>query len=415
MPSKPAMAFIICLTTHSFCSLSRWCDGEIESRAFASRQSLKGGKRKIFCFLISSPFKEKSCKNVSVRAAIFEAKGKLSIKEAEEPRLKDRELPMKWKKGKLFIPKEKQVKLKVLAASICGTDVHILEGKHPAREGTILGHEYVGEVIERGKAVRRFEKGDRVVVNPNIGCEKCYHCRNGMPNLCPQMTTLGIFYDGGFAEYNVAPSKQLLRAPKKMSLKQAIFFEPVSDTVHGWNVLNPQLGDSVLIYGAGPMGCYFIKLAELAGARKVIVSEPSQYRRAIAKKVGAIATKPEELESCVKSETRRGVDIAIDACGDPGVINQAIDLVRPGGKISTFGEQNMEAFAEKVSFTKVTNRELSIYGSYAAARSLDETATILKQMPLGELITHELPLDEIHKGIELMRKRKAMKIIVYPR
>jgi threonine dehydrogenase-like Zn-dependent dehydrogenase len=162
------------------------------------------------------------------------------------------------------------------------------------------------------------------------------------------------------------------------------------------------------------MGCYFTKLALLSGARRVIVAEPSPERREIVKKFGAIVTEPENLENVVKSETRRGADIAIDACGVPEVINQAIELVRPGGKISTFGEQNIRAFGNHVSFTEVTNKELKIIGSFAAVLSLDQTVTVLKEMNLSELITHRISLEEIHTGIELMRKGKGIKIIVYP-
>lgn len=351
-----------------------------------------------------------------MKAVIFEGKGKLTIKEVKEPELGDRELPKKYKKDTLFIPKEEQVRLQVLAASICGTDLHILKvpPEHPATPGVILGHEYVGKVIEKGKAVKRFKVGDRVVVDPNISCGKCYFCRNGMANLCRDMSTLGIFCDGGFAEYNIVPSKQLLLIPKQLSLNQAIFFEPVSCAQHNWNVLNPRPGDSILIFGAGPMGCYFIRLAQLSGASKIIVSEPSLYRMKVAKELGALVIKPENLKKVVKSETERGVDIAIDACGIPQVINQAIDLVRSGGKISTLGQQNIRAFANRVSFTKVTNKELQILGSFAAVKSLDQTVTILKQINLRRLLTHEISLDEIHKGMELMRKRKAISIIVYP-
>jgi 2-desacetyl-2-hydroxyethyl bacteriochlorophyllide A dehydrogenase len=349
-------------------------------------------------------------------AAVFEGEGKLVVKDVKEPELADLELKKKYKEDTFFVSKGDLVKIRVLAASICGTDIHILEvpPKHPATKGVILGHEYVGEVVEVGRGVWRFKPGDHVVVNPNIYCGKCYYCRNAMANLCRDMTTLGIFCDGGFAEYNIAPSKQVLRIPKEMPLDQAIFFEPVSCVLHGWHALSPSPGDTILIFGAGPMGCYFTKLALLSGARRVIVAEPSLERREIVKKFGAIVTEPENLENVVKSETRRGADIAIDACGVPEVINQAIELVRPGGKISTFGEQNIRAFGNHVSFTEVTNKELKIIGSFAAVLSLDQTVTVLKEMNLSELITHRISLEEIHTGIELMRKGKGIKIIVYP-
>ncbi|PIQ92299.1 MAG: L-threonine 3-dehydrogenase [Parcubacteria group bacterium CG11_big_fil_rev_8_21_14_0_20_39_14] len=362
-----------------------------------------------------------------MKAAIFEGKGILTLKDILEPKLEDRKFPKKYKKGEfVFVGKDEQVKLKVLVASICGTDLHILNVPpgHDATPGIVLGHEYVGEVTEIGSRVKNVKVGDRVVVDPNIKCGMCYFCRNDMASLCRDMTTLGIFCDGGFAEYNVAPAKQLFAIPKDLDIEKAIFFEPLTCATHAWSKLNFKLGDSVLIFGAGPMGCYFIELARLSGASKIFVSEPSEFRRKFAKKLKAdviISPERENLLEIIKLNTFKngffGVDVAVDACGIPEVIKQAMDLVKPGGKISTFGEQNINAFADKVSFTKVTQKELQIIGSYATTRSADQTINILTRsdINLKKLITHRIKLDEIHKGMELMRKGEAIESVVYPK
>lgn len=358
-----------------------------------------------------------------MKAVIFEGAGKLTIKNVPEPKLEDRKFPKKYKKGEfIFSRKEEQVKLKILAASICGTDLQILKVPpgHDATPGVILGHEYVGEVIETGDEVKDIKAGDRVVVDPNIKCGMCFFCRNDMASLCRDMTTLGIFCDGGFAEYNVASAKQLFIIPKDLDVEKAIFFEPLTCVTHAWGKLQPvQLGDVILIYGAGPMGCYFIELARLAGADKIIVSEPHELRRKLAKELGAIVVNPqkEDLEKIVMENSfGRGADIAIDACGYPEVIKEAMDLVRPGAKISTFGEQDVNAFVDKVSFTRVTQKELQIFGSYVTTRSFDQTIKILGRddINLKKLITHRISLDEIHKGMELMRKGEGAEVIVYP-
>jgi threonine dehydrogenase-like Zn-dependent dehydrogenase len=352
-----------------------------------------------------------------LKAAIFEGNGKLTVKEVEEPELEDRKLPKKWKKGEyLFIPEEKQVKIKVTLAGICGTDIHILDipPRHDAEIGTILGHEYIGKVVEVGKAVQRFKPGQKVVINPNISCGECYYCRNGMPNICRDMSTLGIFCDGGFAEYAIVPSKQLIHLPQGIRPRQAIFFEPLSCADHAWRLLSPLPGNSILIYGAGCLGCLFIGLARLSGAGEIIVSEPSKFRRKIARALGAKVTVPRDVRRVVEREVKWGIDIAIDACGIPEVINEAIGLVKPGGKITTFGEQNVRAFAKRVSFTEITNKELKIIGSYAAVRSFDESIALLKQMKLERLVTHEVPLRKIERGIELMRRGNTIKVLVRP-
>jgi len=355
-----------------------------------------------------------------MKAAVFEGNGRLVVKEVPDPKIEDKVVPKKYKEETLKIRKEEQVLLKVLAASICGTDIHILNVPpgHPATLGVILGHEYVGEVLEIGDEVKNVEIGDRVVVDPNIKCGVCWYCRNGFPNMCRDMTTLGIFCDGGFAEYNIAPAKQLFSIPSDMDVEKAIFFEPLSCAVHDWEKVNLKVGESILIFGAGPIGCCFIELARVCGANTIIVSEPNPFRRKFAQELGAIVVDPmnEDLSRIIYELTGHGVDVAIDACGVPEVINQAIDYVRPGGRISTFGQQNINAFADKVSFTKVTNKELTIFGSYIASRSFDQTIEFLKRndVNLGKLITHRITLDEINKGIDLMRKGEAMKIVVYP-
>jgi len=167
------------------------------------------------------------------------------------------------------------------------------------------------------------------------------------------------------------------------------------------------------------MGCYFIELARLAGADKIFVSEPQPLRREFAKKMGAdvvIDPRKEDLIKKIKEYNEQGVDLAIDACGIPQVVNQAMDAVRPGGRISTFGEQNVHAFADQVSFTKVTQKELQIIGSYVTTRSFDQTIRILNRPDTNfkKLITHRISIEEVPQGIELMKKGEGVEIIVYP-
>ena len=356
-----------------------------------------------------------------MKAAVFEGKGKLTIKDVPEPKLEDKKIPKKYGPGFISLKSQDLVKLKVLAASICGTDLQILKVPpgHGATRGAVLGHEYVGQVVEQGANVTNVKKGDRVVVNPNITCGTCWFCRNGLSNMCREMSTLGIFTDGGFAEYNVAPARQLFPIPEDLESDIAIFFEPLTCATHSWEKLSPKVGGSLLIFGAGPMGCYFVELARISGLGPIIVSEPSAFRRKFAKILGAtriVDPTSQNLGSIVKNLTGYGVDIAIDASGVPEVIKEAMDLVRPGGKISTFGQQNVNAFADKVSFTKVTQKELQIIGSYATSASFDQTIKILTRpdLNLKKLITHRLPLSQIKKGIDLMRKGKAIEIIIYP-
>ncbi len=361
---------------------------------------------------------------VVVKAAVFKGEGKLVIEDVPKPDLsKDLIIPKKYKPNEFVkVRKEELVLLRVLAAGICGTDLHILSVPpgHTATPGAILGHEFVGEVVDIGSEVDNVNVRNLVAIDPNIKCGKCWFCRNGYPNMCPEMTTLGIYGNGGFAEYAVVPAKQVYVLPRSMDIDKAVLFEPLTTAVHNWEKVNLKPGENILIFGAGPIGAFFIKLAQISGANEIIVSEPSSLRREIARKLGATKVVDpinEDVVEIVHSVTKYGVDVAIDASGVPVVIEQAVRALRPGGRLSLFGQQNIHAFADKVSFTLMNQKELHIFGSYAAAKSFDQTIEILKKRETDDLkniITHRLKLEDIHKGLELMRKKEALKVVIYP-
>jgi (R,R)-butanediol dehydrogenase/meso-butanediol dehydrogenase/diacetyl reductase len=150
----------------------------------------------------------------TMKAAVFEGLGKLVLKEVPIPQIK----------------KSDEVLIKVEAASICGTDVHILDVPpgYPAKPGIILGHEYIGEIIEIGSEVKDFQVGDRIVLDPNLTCGHCYYCNLGKPNMCLNTEVLGITINGGFAEYSVVPVKAIFKIRKDIPTDIAIFAEPLA-------------------------------------------------------------------------------------------------------------------------------------------------------------------------------------------
>jgi len=336
--------------------------------------------------------------------------------------------PKKYATDELcVVEKENLVLLEVEAASICGTDLEIVKipPGHDATAGVTLGHEYIGRVMEVGKSVSNVAPGDRVGVDPNIKCGMCWFCKNDMASLCRDMTTLGIFAHGGFAQYSVVPAKQLYKIPADMELDRAIFFEPLTCATHAWDKIGGiKIGGSALIFGAGPIGCYFVELARLAGAGTIIVVEPSDFRRDFVRKLGAhfsVDPRCDDTEEIVRDATRIdkntfGVDLAIDACGRPEVIKTAMDLVRPGGVISTFGEQDVHATVDNVNFTKVTQKELTIVGSYVTTKSFDQTIRVLKRpdLRLPKLITHRISLDKIDDAYTAMKEGTGVEIVIYP-
>lgn len=334
-------------------------------------------------------------------AAVFEGKGKLNLKQVSIPEIKEVD----------------EVLLQVEAAGICGTDMRILEVPpgHPATEGVILSHEYTGKVLEVGGAVTQFKKGDRVVVDPNITGGNCSYCKIGMPNMCENMTTLGIFINGGFARYNVAPDKALHKISPNLLAELAVFTEPLSCVVSATQRLNVHPGEVVVVLGAGPIGLLFVQMFKASGAGKIIVSEISEYRAKFAYQSGAsrvVNPLQDNLERIVKEETLVGADVVVDAVGT--LFRSAMAIVRRGGRILLFG-QNYQAKTQ-VAQNDITRNELTVMGSFIARFTFPTAIKIIesKVLNLEKLITDKLPLEDIHKGIEAMRKGEAIKVIIRP-
>jgi len=334
-------------------------------------------------------------------AAVFEGEGKLELKEVSVPEIK----------------RPDDVLLQVEAASICGTDVHILEVPpgHPANKGVILGHEYTGKILEMGDKVIDFKQGDRVVVDPNITCGSCAYCKMGIPNMCERMTTLGIFINGGFARYSLVPAKTLYKISPTLESELAVFAEPLSCVINATQKLKVHLGENVVVLGAGPIGLLFVQMFKASGAGKIIVSEVSEYRSKYARKSGAtrvINPLKEGLEKVVKEETVIGSDIVVDAVGT--LFKQSMKIVRRGGRILLFG-QNYKVRAE-IAQNDITRSELVVLGNYIATFTFPLTVKIIenKILNLKKLITHRFFLKDIHRGIEAMKDKKAIKVIITP-
>ncbi len=334
-------------------------------------------------------------------AAVFEGKGRLNLKEVSTPEIK----------------KPDEALLQVERASICGTDMRILEVPpgHPATEGVILSHEYTGKVLEVGEAVTQFKKGERVVVDPNITCGNCSYCKMGIPNMCENMTTLGIFINGGFARYNVAPAKVLHKISPDLLAELAVFTEPLSCVVSATQRLKVHPGEVVAVLGAGPIGLLFIQMFKASGAGKIIVSEISEYRAKFAYESGAsrvVNPLKDNLERIVKEETIVGADVVVDAVGT--LVKSAMAIVRRGGRILLFG-QNYQARAQ-VAQNDITKNEPTVMGSFITRFTFPFAIKIIesKVLDLEKLITDKLPLEDVHKGIEAMRKGEAIKVVITP-
>jgi 2-desacetyl-2-hydroxyethyl bacteriochlorophyllide A dehydrogenase len=336
-----------------------------------------------------------------MQAVVFHGDGKWGVEAALLPR----------------INADDDVLLRVERASICGTDIHILATPpgHPATPGSILGHEYVATVAETGAGVTHLKPGDRVVIDPNITCGLCQYCRLGMTNVCERMTTLGIFRHGGLAEFTLAPAKALHKLSHDVPPERATLAEPLSCVLHAFEKAALTPGESVVILGAGPIGLMFLLLGKTAGAGKVLLVEPVEFRRRTAEAFGADGVfdpKTDNVAAEIKVATSVGADVVIDAAGT--LLPEALQLVRPGGRVILFGINQHAGREFNQYFT--TRYEVTILGSFIQRTEFPKVVRLLEAgiLPLEKLVTHRLALNQIGEGFEAMRAGEAIKVVAAP-
>lgn len=309
------------------------------------------------------------------------------------------------------IEQNDEVLIKVLVCSICGTDVNFTknpDGGYGDMRGRILGHEIVGEIVEIGSNVKGLKVGDRVVVNPNSYCCKCNNCRNGYRNHCQNMELMGITVPGGFAEY--VKTKEFLAFPisKDVPLHYAAFAEPLSCAMNGFSRLDITPGDTCVVFGCGPIGLMFAQLARRNGARVACI-EPTPGRQAIAKKLGFDVYAPgAEVKDILVEKWGRRANYCIDAAGQQ--LGVALDWLEYRGTILSFAPTR--TVENKLSL--IQSKEANIKGSFIIYDSMPRAITVLENnyLDLEPMVTHFLGLEDIAKGVDLMKSGEGMEIII---
>jgi 2-desacetyl-2-hydroxyethyl bacteriochlorophyllide A dehydrogenase len=271
----------------------------------------------------------------------------------------------------------------------------------------------VGRIAATGDGVKNLKVGDRVVTNPNDYCGVCAYCQRNLPNLCENIIPMGIGADGGFAEFVRVSEKVAHRIADDLPPEIAAFAEPLACVVHASSRIPMNPSDSVLVFGAGPIGLLFVQIMKTRGAKPIIVSEPVALRREYAVKGGAdyvVDPAHEDLIAFVMKETRIGVDYSIDVVGSQ--VWEGVKAVRKGGTVLLFG---FNAKAKPVvEQHQITNREVSILGTWLANDSFPRAVKILESgaLNLRPLITHTLPLDKTREAIEILRRGEGIEILI---
>ena len=316
--------------------------------------------------------------------------------------------------------------LSIRAATVCGTDLRILSGKKTKgiRFPSVIGHEFSGVVVETGAGVTGFSTGDRVCMDPVVPCRACAYCKAGLENVCQNRQAMGYEFDGAFAQYIRIPAIALqagnvFKMPEGMSFEAAALSEPLACCINGQKNAQVGLGDSVVILGAGPIGLMHAALAKAAGARQVIISEPHAGRRQAALERGVnVACDPtrENLLELVRQKTEGlGADVVILAIGVPALANEALSLVRKGGRVNLFAGFS-QGDMSSIDVNLIHYNEITVTGASALSRSGYELALNMLstgQIDATSLITHRYGVDDSLAAFEAAASGKAIKVAIH--
>lgn len=345
-----------------------------------------------------------------MKAAVMLGPGQLELQEVEDPHAGPGELI-----------------LKTGANTLCGTDGRILRGEKTAGidPGVILGHELSGYVTEVGEGVSGFAEGDLVAVNPTVPCLQCYYCKAGVEHLCDHARLFGYAINGGLADYVRIPAEAMTRggvykALPGVSPVEAALSEPLGCVLNGAGNYKPTPGDTVVIVGAGPIGMLHTQVNRLYGASQVIVSDLSEERLAIAKKLGATHTvNPTEVDvvEFVRDHTGgRGADVAVLCIGANALFQQGLELVRKRGRVNAFAGFP-KAGTSTIDPNLIHYRELTVTGGSNNRRETQELALRLiaeGKIDVKSLHTDTYVLDDVVAAIEYAASGRGIKVAVVP-
>ena len=347
-----------------------------------------------------------------MRAVLFEDVGKLSMGEYPDPKVEE--------PGDAIV--------KVTTGAICGSDLHILHGRTPGmRQGGVMGHEFVGEIVDASSGLDRFKVGDRVVGSFGISCGRCWFCRRGQYNRCEDWRALGngIFtgdLDGAQAEYVRIPDADwnLHAIDPSLSDEQALFAGDILSTgAYGAALAGIEEGDVVAIMGAGPVGLMTVMNALTYAPATVYVVDMAEGRLKLAESIGAVPIDVSKVNPVTELQSRtddRGADVVIECVGSPAAFTTALNAVRAGGTVAVIGVYT--ELTHEFPLGEVYRRGITVaMGGLTNVQG--HWSKVLEQIKEGRIdptviISHTLPLEDAVRGYEMFENREAMKVVLKP-
>lgn len=346
----------------------------------------------------------------TTKPEVFRMKALVKEKPGKGIRMKDVPRP---------VPGVNDVIVKIKKTAICGTDLHIYIwddwAKRTIRTPMTIGHEYMGYVEEVGEGVKNIIPGERVTGEGHIACNNCRNCKRGKKHVCENSIGIGVNRDGAFAEYLSVPAENIIKLDPRINDEIASIMDPFGNAVH--TALSfPVTGEEVLITGAGLIGNIAVAICRFAGARHIVVSDISEYRLNIAKKMGASMTvnpsMGEKISDSLKYLGVAGFDVGLEMSGASRAINEMIENMYNGSNIALLGILPDDT---AVAWDKIIFKALTLKGIYG--REMFETWHKMEQMlitglDISPIITHRMNVDDFQTGFDIMEEGNCGKVIL---
>jgi threonine 3-dehydrogenase len=337
---------------------------------------------------------------------------KALVKPAAEPGIRMEDVPMPG-------VSTNEVLVKVEKTAICGTDLHIFNwdewSQRTIHPPLVIGHEFVGEIVELGPGVHNYEVGERVSAEGHITCGMCRNCRAGRRHLCTHTKGIGVNRDGAFAEYITVPASNLWQIPDEIPSEIAACFDPLGNATH-CALSFPVVGEDVLITGAGPIGIMAAGICRFIGARHVVVTDINDYRLELAAKMGAthlVNVARENLDEAMRAQNiHEGFDIGLEMSGSPEAFNDMLHHMYHGGRVALLGILPSKTL---IDWDQVIFKGLHIKGIYG--REMFETWYKMTQLlrsglDISPIITHRFPIDAYQEAFAVVHSGQCGKVIL---
>lgn len=321
------------------------------------------------------------------------------------------------------VPEDHQVLVKIHCCSICKTDVHQHNGSFIVDFPLIPGHEMAGTVEAVGKDVTTIQVGDRVTVDDTSQCHTCYYCQNDMPLFCENFKSKGANTPGAMAEYVVADFDKVFKLADHISFEEGCLSEPTACAIHGMDIIDPQIGDEVLLFGSGGTGIILAQLLNHSNAHSVAVAAPTKSKLDLLNELGIKETyqisrdNVEANREEILKNHPHGFDIVVDATGSAKVAEEGIQYLKKNGKLVLYSVYSPDARIS-ISPDQFMQNQFRIVGSFAQYHCFPRAVHAINSgiVNVKKLVTHEIPLEEFGKGLAMCEKggEGVIKIAVKP-